>query len=43
MKVRGATLLNSSDFLLQKLHSYGEALNLRGAMAPLSPYFRRLC
>ena len=32
-----------SDFLLQKLHSYGEALNLRGAMAPLAPYFHRLC
>ena len=31
---KGATLLNWSDFLLQKLYSYGEALNLREAMAP---------
>ena len=43
LKVRGATLLNWSDFLLQKSQSYGEALNLRGAMAPLAPLFRRLC
>ena len=43
LKVRGATLLSWSDFLLQKLQSYGELLNLRGAMAPLPPYFRRLC
>ena len=35
LKVRGATLIDQSDFLLQKLHSYGEALNLMGAMAPL--------
>ena len=34
---KGATLLNWSDFLLQKLYSYGEGLNLRGAMAPLFP------
>ena len=39
LKVREATLLNWSDFLLQKLHSYGEALNLRGTMVP---YFHRL-
>ena len=32
----GSTLLNWSDFLLQKLHSYGEALNLRGTMACLA-------
>ena len=32
-----ASLLNWSDFLLHKLHSYGEALNLRGAMSPLFP------
>ena len=31
------TLLNWSDFLLQKLYSYGEALNLSGAMIPLVP------
>ena len=37
-----AKLLARSDFLLQKLQSYGESLNLRGAMAPLAPYFRRL-
>ena len=36
-KIKGATLLNRSDFLLEKLHSYGKALNLRGAMAPLFP------
>ena len=35
---KGATLLNWNDFLLEKIHSYGEALNLRGAMAPLAPY-----
>ena len=29
-KARWATLLNCSNFLLQKLHSYGEALNLEG-------------
>ena len=34
---KGATLLNWSDFLLQKLNSYGEPLNLRGAMPPLLP------
>ena len=34
---KGATLPNWSDFLLQKLKSYGEPLNLGGAMAP---YFR---
>ena len=33
-KSKGATLVNASDFLLQKLHSYREALNLRGP-----PYF----
>ena len=42
MKVRGATLLNLSDFILQKLYSYGEALNLRGAMASLALYFHLL-
>ena len=33
---KGATLLDwiQSDFLLQNLHSYIEALNLRGVMAP---------
>ena len=35
----GAALLNWCDFLLQKLQSYGEFLNLRGAMAPLPLYF----
>ena len=35
-KVMAATLLNRSDFLLQKLRSYGEALNL------MDPYFCRL-
>ena len=39
----GGTLQNWSDFLLQKLHFYGETLNLRGALAPLAPYFRCLC
>ena len=39
LKVRGATLLNWNDFVLQKLQSYGEALNLRGAMAPVAPLF----
>ena len=43
LKIRGATLLNWSDFLLQKLHSYGEALNLKGVMAPWPPYFFHLC
>ena len=28
-----------ADFLLEKLHSYGEALNLRGAMATWFPIF----
>ena len=37
LKVRGATLLNWSDFLLQKLQSYGEASNLRGPWLPGSP------
>ena len=37
MKREGGTLLNRSDFLLQKLHFYGEALNLREAMAPCLP------
>ena len=32
-------LLNWSDFLLQKLHSYGETLNLRGTMASLALLF----
>ena len=32
-------MLNGSDFLLQKLYSYREALNLRGVMAPLVPLF----
>ena len=40
---KGATLLNRCDFLWQKLQPCGEALNLRGAMPPLPPYFRRLC
>ena len=39
LKVRGTTLLNRGDFLWQKLQSYGEALNLRGAMTPLAPLF----
>ena len=34
----GGTLLHLSDCLLQKLHSYGKALNLRGVMAPWPPY-----
>ena len=38
-KSKEATFLNWSDFLLQKLQSYGEALNLRGAMAPVAPLF----
>ena len=43
LKVRAqATLLKWSNFLLQKLNSYEEALNLRGTMAPLAPYFCRL-
>ena len=29
--------LNSSNFLLQKLNSYGESYNFRGTMAPLLP------
>ena len=33
-----ATLLNWSGFLLQNLHSYGQALNLRGGTAPLPPF-----
>ena len=33
-KSKGGTLLNWSDILLQKLHSYEEALNLKGTMAP---------
>ena len=38
LKVKGDTLLNWRDFLLQKLHSFGEALNLRGAIhGPLFP------
>ena len=36
---KGTTLLQWSDFLLQKLNSYREALNLRGGMAPLPPIF----
>ena len=36
----GTTVVNWSDFLLHKLQSYGEALNLRGAMAFL--YFHHL-
>ena len=43
LKVRGGHFANCwSDFLLQKLQSYGEALNLRGAMAPWPPYFHHL-
>ena len=37
--VRRATLLNCSDFLFQKLQSYGEVLNLRAAMALVAPLF----
>ena len=36
LKVRGATLLNWSDFLLQKLQSYGEVSNVREATPPIS-------
>ena len=38
LKVRGITLLNKlKRFSIAKLHSYGRALNFRGAMAPLFP------
>ena len=42
---KGATLIKWSDFLLQKLYHYGEALNLREAMGLLPPYatFQNLC
>ena len=38
-------MLNQSDFLLQKLHFYGEALkfNLKGAMALLAPISATYC
>ena len=37
--IKRATLLNWNEFLLPKLHSYGEGLNLRGAMVPDPPTF----
>ena len=37
LKVRGANLLNCSDFQLQKFNFYEEPENLSGAMAHLVP------
>ena len=36
---KGGHFAKLNDFLLQKLQSYGEVSNLRGAMAPLAPLF----